>query len=340
MSMSVEQFLSLSDTEQLQTIKDLNDIGQEEIIIDVLTGVGIDNLSVPLLGELGRAYNNNDKPEEAIKVFKAIDKEYRDAVWHYRCAYAYGAIVLDNNEAYTSDTMQQMLRLVDQGVRLATEAELDDIKSYCFEVMDMCRLQMDFEKCEVDYPDLCLNYSKYIEEKKKKREGVPRQRTITVEEILATDDMWTINEPAYWTINIYGSYDDYLESAKGFTVEQRYLNAICWYFAEVNNGGHHQFFYNSTGIVWEDALAGLRLFKMDILADNLQSIIDYFGGSVPFDRAERWTILQDWENEAELFDFLDGKDDVVYEYEGIFEDVFVHEHPELFVFDGIYTVSE
>lgn len=340
MSMSVEQFLSLSDTEQLQTIKDLNDIGQEEIIIDVLTGVGIDNLSVPLLGELGRAYNNNDKPEEAIKVFKAIDKEYRDAVWHYRCAYAYGAIVLDNNEAYTSDTMQQMLRLVDQGVRLATEAELDDIKSYCFEVMDMCRLQMDFEKCEVDYPDLCLNYSKYIAEKKKKRDGVPRQRTITVEEILATDDMWTINEPAYWTINIYGSYDDYLESAKGFTVEQRYLNAICWYFAEVNNGGHHQFFYNSTGIVWEDALAGLRLFKMDILADNLQSIIDYFGGSVPFDRAERWTILQDWENEAELFDFLDGKDDVVYEYEGIFEDVFVHEHPELFVFDGIYTVSE
>ena len=53
---------------------------------------------------------------------------------------------------------------------------------------------------------------------------------------------------------------------------------------------------------------------MDILADNLQSVIDYFGGSVPFDRAERWTILQDWENEDELFDFLDGKDDVVYAY--------------------------
>ena len=338
MSLSVEQFLSLSDAEQLQTIKDLNDSGNVKTIIDVLTSVGIENLSIPLLGELGRAYNNNGNEKEAIKVLEAIDEEHRDAVWYYRCAYAYGSIVLDNNEAYISDTMQQMLRLVDQGVRLATESELDDIKSYCFEVMDMCRLQMDFEKCEVDYPDLCLNYSKYIAEKKKKREGVPRQRTITVEEILATDDMWTINEPAYWTINIYGSYDNYLESAKGFTVEQRYLNAICWYFAEVNNGGHHQFFYNSTGIVWEDALAGLRLFKMDILADNLQSVIDYFGGSVPFDRAERWTILKDWDDE--VFDFLDGKDDVVYEYEGIFEDVFVHEHPELFVFDGTYTVSE
>lgn len=338
MSMSVEQFLSLSDAEQLQTIKDLNDSGNVKTIIDVLTSVGIENLSIPLLGELGRAYNNNGNEKEAIKVLEAIDEEHRDAVWYYRCAYAYGSIVLDNNEAYTSDTMQQMLRLVDQGVRLAMESELDDIKSYCFEVMDMCYMQMDFEKCEADYPDLCLNYSKYIAEKKKKREGVPRQRTITVEEILATDDMWTINEPAYWTINIYSSYDDYLESAKGFTVEQRYLNAICWYFAEVNNGGHHQFFYNSTGIVWEDALAGLRLFKMDTLADNLQSVIDYFGGSVPFDREERWAILKDWDDE--VFDFLDKKDDVLYEYDGIYEDTFVHEHPELFVFDGTYKVPE
>ena len=337
MSLSVEQFLSLADAEQLQTIKDLNDSGNVKTIIDVLTSVGIENLSIPLLGELGRAYNNNGNEKEAIKVFESIDEAHRDAVWYYRCAYAYGAIVLDNNEAYTSDTMQQMLRLVDRGVRLATESELDDIKSYCFEVMDMCYMQMDFEKCEADYPDLCAAYNEYVAAKKK-REGVPRHRTITVEEIQATDDMWTINEPMYWTINIYGSYDDYLESAKPFTLEQRYLNAISWYFAEVNNGGHHQFFYNSTGLVWEDALAGLRLFKMAPLADNLQSVIDYFGGSVPFDREERWAILKDWDDE--VFDFLDKKDDVLYEYDGIYEDTFVHEHPELFVFDGTYKVPE
>ena len=84
----------------------------------------------------------------------------------------------------------------------------------------------------------------------------------------------------------------------------------------------------------------IRYDLNDELADNLQSVIDYFGGSVPFDRAERWTILQDWENEEELFDFLDKKDDVVYEYDGIYEDTFVHEHPELFVFDGTYTIPE
>ena len=82
-------------------------------------------------------------------------------------------------------TCNRCLALVDNGVRLATKEGRNDIKEYCFEVMDMCRLQMDFEKCEVDYPDLCLNYSKYIAEKKKKREGVPRQRTITVEEIFS-----------------------------------------------------------------------------------------------------------------------------------------------------------
>jgi len=74
--------------------------------------------------------------------------------------------------------MQQMLRLVDKGVRLATEAKLDDIKLYCFEVIDMCYLQMDFETCESDYPDLCSAYNEYVAEKKKKRKGVPRNNAI------------------------------------------------------------------------------------------------------------------------------------------------------------------
>lgn len=340
MTLSVERFLSFSEEAQLQTIKDLNDIGQEEMIIEVLTAVGIENLSVPLLGELGRAYNNNDKPEEAIKVLNSIDEEYRDAVWHYRCAYSYGFIASNNNEAYISNNMQHMLSLVDNGIRLAVSESRKNIKGYFFELIDMCYMQIDFERCESDYPELCSAYSKYVAEKQKNRRGVSQHRTITVEEIKKTDDMWTINEPAYWTINIYGSYDDYIETSKRFTLEQRYLNAICWYFAEVNNGGHHQFFYNSTGIVWEDTLAGLRLFKMDELAENLQSVINYFGGSIPFDRAERWTILQDWENNPEFFDFLDEKDDAVYTYDGIFEDVFVHENPHLFVFDGTYTIPE
>ena len=334
-----EEFQALSDEDKVKLINEQEDLDIDRAM-ELLTNIGIDNLSPILLGILGRIYNNNDKPEEAIKVLNSLDEEYRDAVWHYRCAYSYGFIASSNNEAYTSNNMQHMLALVDNGIRLAVSENRNNIIGYFFEIIDMCYMQIDFERCESDYPELCSAYSKYVAKKQKNRRGVPQERTITVEEIKETDDMWTINEPAYWTINIYGSYDDYIETSKEFTLEQRYLNAICWYFAEVNNGGHHQFLYNSTGIVWEDALAGLRLFKMDELADNLQSVIDYFGGSVPFDRAERWTILQDWENEEKLFDFLDGKDDVVYEYDGIFEDAFVHENPQLFVFDGTYTIPE
>lgn len=41
MSLSVERFLSFSEEAQLQTIKDLNDIGQEELIIETLSLIHI-----------------------------------------------------------------------------------------------------------------------------------------------------------------------------------------------------------------------------------------------------------------------------------------------------------
>lgn len=74
MTLTVEQFKALSDIEQLQTVKDLNDTEQVETIIDVLTSVGTENLSISLLGELGRAYNNNGNEKEAIKVLESIDE--------------------------------------------------------------------------------------------------------------------------------------------------------------------------------------------------------------------------------------------------------------------------
>ena len=63
---------------------------------------------------------------------------------------------------------------------------------------------------------------------------------ITVEDIENIEEFWDILDPVYWTIDIYSSYEEYLNSAKDFTLEQRYLNAISWYFMEVNNGGHFQ----------------------------------------------------------------------------------------------------
>ena len=110
---------------------------------------------------------------------------------------------------------------------------------------------------------------------------------ITEKDIERMEEIWDILDPIYWTIDIYNSYEEYLKSAKNFTLEQRYLNAISWYFMEVNNGGHFQFLDNSTGIVWEDTLNGLHLFGVEELADNFKTVVDLFGGGIPFVREER-----------------------------------------------------
>lgn len=144
--------------------------------------------------------------------------------------------------------------------------------------------------------------------------------------------MWNI-------INIYDSYEDYIKSAENFTLEQRYLFAINWYFAEVNNGGHYQFFFNSTGIVWEDTLKGFKYFGMNEYANNFQKVIDYLGGTISFDRNERQEMLDKFheESEEEFFEILDEFDDFVFEYDGEENELnYIKDNPEKFVFEGEY----
>ncbi len=161
---------------------------------------------------------------------------------------------------------------------------------------------------------------------------------ITAEDIERIEEFWDILDPIYWTIDIYSSYEEYLNSAKDFTLEQRYLNAISWYFMEVNNGGHFQFFDNSTGIVWEDALNGLKEFGMEELADNFKKVVDLFGGNIPFDRELRWEAMDKMSEDFE--ELLDKADSVVYDlydYDYTFEMKYIKEHPDKFVFEGYYN---
>lgn len=166
-------------------------------------------------------------------------------------------------------------------------------------------------------------------------------KKITIEDIL-NDDSLDICEPMWNTINIYDSYEDYLKSAEVFTLDQRYLFAIIWYFAEVNNGGHHQFFYNSTGIVWEDALNGFKNFGMNEYANNFQKVINYCGGRISFDRNERYEMLQRLEeNEEEFFKVLDEADDFVFDYAGEENELnYIKAYPEKFVFEGEYEIYQ
>ena len=60
-------------------------------------------------------------------------------------------------------------------------------------------------------------------------------------------------EPMLEMINLENA-EAYEQSMQPYTRPQRLIFAVEVYMAEVYNGGHEQFFFNSSGVAWQDAL--------------------------------------------------------------------------------------
>ena len=222
--------------------------------------------------------------------------------------------------------MLQALTMLEKSIELSKD---NQVIEWCMELVEFHKFKNILENNEERFPLAYKHYKEYRNHLVKLKEN-KKYKQITLDDVKNFKDIWDILEPIYWTIDIYNSYEEYLQSAELFTLEQRYLNAINWYFIEVNNGGHLQFLNNLTGIVWEDTLKGFRLFGMTKLADNFQKVVDLFGGSIPFDNEERWDALESMDDNLE--EFLEQADNFVYDYEGIYEDTYIKNHPEKFIF--------
>ena len=96
-----------------------------------------------------------------------------------------------------------------------------------------------------------------------------------------------IMAPVWWSVEIHDGETVYNNDLKQFSQGQRQLLGIEWYLAEVNNGGHDQFYLNSTGIVWEDALNGLRTIGAAEIASILKESVQRFGTPPSKDRTKR-----------------------------------------------------
>jgi hypothetical protein len=107
------------------------------------------------------------------------------------------------------------------------------------------------------------------------------------DETIARGDTWSIIEPVCLAANTEEGQWLYEQSLSSFSPSQRQLVAIWWYLAEVCNGGHRQFYSNSTGIVWQDALAGLQAIGTPEAAQILKRSADRMGGSPSPEREER-----------------------------------------------------
>ena len=156
------------------------------------------------------------------------------------------------------------------------------------------------------------------------------------DEVIDRGDPWAVIDPVWWATNIYDGEAEYNKSLAPFSKEQRFLLAVNWYMAEVNNGGHDQFFYNSTGIVWKDALSGFQALGLDQAATILEESAKRMGGNPSLDRETRWEQMDTYNP---VFDDLDDKfydleeevdlDAVMQEY--------IVQHRAAFYFEGEVT---
>jgi len=106
------------------------------------------------------------------------------------------------------------------------------------------------------------------------------------------------------------------ESRQGYealTPPERVFALVWWLEAEVNNGGFHQYFFNSAGDRAGEAAVALQLIKAERAAALLKRAMNVFGRSGPskvrFERQDQLEALPDEGLEA-----LEELDSAFYEY--------------------------
>lgn len=106
------------------------------------------------------------------------------------------------------------------------------------------------------------------------------------------DAAWRIVEPHWESVSIYDGPLVFLHGFERLTVVARHLLAVRWCDSEVCNGGFHQFFSNSTGVLAPEALEGYRAIGLHECAEITQAAIGLFEEPYPRDRDARCEALQ------------------------------------------------
>ena len=83
-TITLEKFITLNEEEKLQCLKDIKHTYQFEKIKEIISELGLENLSGQVLSELAKVCNNWSQFEEAKTVLEIVSEEDRDAIWYYR----------------------------------------------------------------------------------------------------------------------------------------------------------------------------------------------------------------------------------------------------------------
>lgn len=105
---------------------------------------------------------------------------------------------------------------------------------------------------------------------------------------------WEKVEP-YWQDLPTDDPAAYLQYLDRMPVSARALLTTHWVYSEVCNGGLHQLFTNSTGVVIPEAIAGFRSMALPELAAIVTEAARFFGEPFPRDQARRIEALERYE---------------------------------------------
>ena len=87
----------------------------------------------------------------------------------------------------------------------------------------------------------------------------------------------------------------YLRYLDRVPVSARALLTTYWVYSEVCNGGLHQLFTNSTGVVVPEAIVGFRSMALPEVAAIIAEAARFFGEPFPRDQARRIEALERYE---------------------------------------------
>ena len=190
-----EEFQELSDVEKVKLLNEQEGIDFKRAM-ELLTNIGIDNLSPTLLSALGRMYNNTGRAAEAIDLFERIDEAHRDWSWYYRCGYAHASLAC--GESYESEHVQKALQLIETAIKMTKEDHLDKQLVWCCEVVKYLLTQIKPKEYKADYPVIFETIENFYD-KKNCKDTTERKDTEAINEYEE------VNYPTYdevhWVFN-------------------------------------------------------------------------------------------------------------------------------------------
>lgn len=162
------------------------------------------------------------------------------------------------------------------------------------------------------------------------------QEVIIDDKVIDEGGPMEVIDPVWWSVD--NDIEMYEKDLAKWSNEQRYIYAIEWYNTEVNNGGHDQFFWNSSGVVWEDAVKGFDAIGLKDYAANLRQAALFHGGYLSKNREKREEQLDELLKDNGLwFEQFDSRFYKLYEENPLFEAEmnYIRSNRDKFYFNGI-----